>query len=86
MTKAPLGPHQKGWLMRIRSAGGVVELERFRHGGFTVWVPVEGGAAIRLPMRMFESRMQRDLFVLIEDEGMWKSWKLIDDPERESAG
>ncbi len=86
MSKAPLGPHQKGWLMRIRSAGGVVDLEHHRHGGFSAWIPVEGGTPIRLPMRMFESLLARDLFSLSEDEGMWKSWKLIDDSERESAG
>ena len=72
--------------MRIRSAGGVVDLEHHRHGGFSAWIPVEGGTPIRLPMRMFESLLARDLFSLSEDEGMWKSWKLIDDSERESAG
>jgi len=85
-VKAPLGPNQYRWLKRIRSAGGAVELEHSRHGGFTAWVPVQGGASIRLPMRMFESLLERDLFSLTKDEGMWKSWKLLDDQEWERAG
>jgi len=37
-------------------------------------------------MRMFESLLERDLFVITKDEGIWKSWKLIDDQEWERTG
>ncbi len=85
-VKAPLGPQQERWLSRIRFAGGSVELELYRRGGFSAWILVEGGSPIRLPMRMFESLLDRDLFFLIKDEGTFKVWKLDGDEERESSG
>ena len=85
MSKAPLGPYQEDWVKRIRSAGGVVEMEHSRNAGFSAWIPVEGGASIRLPMRMFESLLERDLFMLFKDEGTFKIWWLLDGPKRESV-
>ena len=85
-VSAPLGPQQERWLQRVRAAGGWVEMEHYRRGGFSAWIPVEGGTPIRLPMRMFESLLDRQLFDLTVDEGTWKVWKLLDDEEREPTG
>ena len=85
-VSAPLGPQQERWLQRIKAAGGWVELDHDRHHQFSAWIPVIGGPPIRLPMRMFESLLERDLFDLIDSEATYKTWKLIDDEEREPAG
>ncbi len=84
-VNAPLGPHQKAWLVRTKAAGGIVEMEVHRHGHPTIWIPVSGGRSIRLPVRMFESLMQRDLFDLLEDQGSFKQWKLVDEEHWESG-
>ena len=83
-VRAPLGPHQKSWLVRIKAAGGIVEMDIYRNGEPTIWIPVSGGISIRLPVRMFESLMQRDLFDLLEDHGTSKQWKLVDEENWES--
>lgn len=60
-VKSPLGLHQLRWLKRIRSAGGIVELEPGRNANHSAWIPIEGGNPIQIPMRMFESLVERDL-------------------------
>ncbi len=83
-VNAPLGPHQKAWLVRIKASGGIVEMEIHRHGHPTIWIPVSGGRSIRLPVRMFESFIQRDLFDLEEDLEKFKRWSLVDEERWES--
>lgn len=53
-----------------------MEIDILRNGLPTIWIPVSGGSSIRLPVRMFESLAQRDLFDLVEDRGTFKRWKL----------
>ncbi len=53
-----------------------MESDIHRNGLPTIWIPVSGGNPIRLPVRMFESLAQRDLFDLTEDRGLFKRWKL----------
>ena len=88
-VRSPLGPHQKDWLVRIKAAGGRVEMEIHRNGHPTIWIPVSGGRSIRLPVRMFESLMQRDLFEEIEDfdyyENNLRRWKLVSEEKWESG-
>ncbi len=84
-VKSPLGPHQRNWLVRIQAAGGIVEMEIHRNGHPTIWIPVSGGRSIRLPVRMFESLMQRDLFDLLEDDGFFKQWKLVGEEKWEGG-
>ena len=84
-VKAPLGPHQKNWLVRIQAAGRTVEMEIYRNGHPTIWIPVSGGRPIRLPVRMFESLFQRDLFELQEDTANFKRWKLVSEENWEGG-
>lgn len=63
-----------------------MELDHDRRGTFSAWIPIIGGPSVRLPMRMFESLLERDLFDLLNDGGTYKTWKLIDAEEREPSG
>lgn len=85
-VKAPLGPHQLRWLKRIRSAGGEVELEISRNGPPIAWVPVEGGKSIRLPLRMYESLVERKLLTYAWQYGAEADvWQLVDNQPWENS-
>ncbi len=62
-----------------------MEIDVHRNGLPTIWIPVSGGDSIRLPVRMFESLMQRDLFDLMEDMGKFKRWNLVSEENWESG-
>ena len=64
-------------------------MEIHRHGHPEIWIPVSGGPSIRLPVRMFESLMQRDLFGEIENfdyyENNLRRWKLVSEEKWEGG-
>ena len=61
-----MGRDQRRWLSRIQSAGGRIEV-RIRTEP-DAYLQVPHGKPIRVPIRMLESLMERDLFEF-ESEG-----------------
>ena len=79
MSKPGLGIEQRKWLKRIQSAGGSVEIEVVETP--IVWLKVEGNRAIRIPLRMFESFMERGMFKRIDDGDHWAGYQLVEAPD-----
>ncbi len=70
MARQKLGPRQKEWLERIRVAGGQVyiKVDHEIPPEVTCWIYMEDGDDIRVPLRMLESLLERDLFEQIREQ------------------
>ena len=85
-ARGPLGPQQTRWIARIQSAGGMVEYEDGRNATGSAWIPIEGGRSIQIPMRMFESLVERDILVVDEQPGLgWSAWRLEESDGEETT-
>lgn len=64
MARQKLGPNQKEWLERIRVAGGRVYLlvDHTVPPQISSWILMEDSDDIRIPIRMLESLLERDMF------------------------
>lgn len=77
-----MGREQRKWLSRIRSAGGEVTVTIVPTP--IVKVPVLGGRAVRMPIRMLESLLERDLFEKVNEHQGFTRYRLVEDAEGDS--
>lgn len=70
MSRQKIGPRQKEWLERIRVAGGRIYLmvNHDQPPTVTCWILMEEGDDIRIPLRMLESLLERDLFEQVREQ------------------